>query len=150
MSHNSTKLQVPVNVADPIVLRRFLGSLVQQLDIVFGHRGNTPYVSSADLSATSNDLLAALSETSGLLAQALLAVAQEEANAAEEAAKAYADANFTNNPEQAAIVDLTYTAVVPSAAYVQAEATQVANDVKTHADKIDVILAALRASDIIA
>lgn len=38
-SNQSTFIQLPMDVTNPIELRRFLDKIIQQLDIVFGNRG---------------------------------------------------------------------------------------------------------------
>lgn len=38
-NNQSTFIQLPMDVLDPMELRRFLDKLVQQLDVVFGNRG---------------------------------------------------------------------------------------------------------------
>lgn len=51
---NQSLASVPPNVDQPLVLRRFLLRLVEQLDVLLGNRGNaasTSYVSQAELSA---------------------------------------------------------------------------------------------------
>lgn len=59
---NETLAQVPSDVSDPVVLKRFLSSLVERLDIVLGYRGSDSYASSTtvtDLAATTKEGLAA-------------------------------------------------------------------------------------------
>ncbi len=145
MSHNSTKLQVPVNLESPVVLRRFLQALVEQLDVAYGYRGDDKFISTSAFLGSSSIILEELAKSNSILAQAIVQAAEATLLAANE----YTDENSTKNEEQAAIVDLSYTAVTRGALYVQAEAQQVADDVQTHADKLDTILAALRSADII-
>ena len=40
---NETLAQVPSDVSDPVVLKRFLSSLVERLDVVLGYRGDSSY-----------------------------------------------------------------------------------------------------------
>lgn len=47
---NQTIIAVPVDVAEPQVLKRFLTRLIEELDLVLGFRGEDPYVSQSDLS----------------------------------------------------------------------------------------------------
>ena len=59
----STFIQLPLDVSDPIQLRRFLDKLVQQLDISFGNRGDSPFVSANHFLSgigTIQDLIGAL------------------------------------------------------------------------------------------
>ena len=57
---NQTIIQVPPNVAEPIVLKRFLLRLVEELDIVLGNRGastDEQYVAQKELIEASNSLV---------------------------------------------------------------------------------------------
>ena len=170
----STKIQVPSNVADPIVLKRFLNTIVEQLDLAFGYRGNTPFVSEADLVATQGNLTVINANLLAANAAALAALKQAEeelealiadgdastlssANSYADtgdtttlsSAHSYTDTNSTDNPEQAAIADLGQTTTTVSATYVQTEVQAIADDLKSAADKVDVVLAALRSANII-
>lgn len=40
---------MPANVTEPDVLKRFLNRLIEELDIVLGYRGNSAYITQADL-----------------------------------------------------------------------------------------------------
>ena len=44
VGNKSTFIQLPQDIKDPLQLRRFLDKLVQQLDIAFGNRGTSPFV----------------------------------------------------------------------------------------------------------
>lgn len=43
MANKLTFIQVPANVTDAVTLKRFLDKLILQLDIAFGNRGNTSF-----------------------------------------------------------------------------------------------------------
>ena len=63
---NETLAQIPSDVADPIVLKRFLSSLVEKLDIVLGFRGNDAYASGTsvkDLATSTKESLSSLSDS---------------------------------------------------------------------------------------
>jgi len=51
--NNQSIISVPPNVEDPVVLRRFLSRLVEELDVVFGKRGgeDEQYVKKAEIEA---------------------------------------------------------------------------------------------------
>lgn len=55
---NQSLISVPPNIADPVVLQRFLSRLVEQLDVVLGHRGssNLKYVNQEELSEQTTEL----------------------------------------------------------------------------------------------
>jgi cell division protein FtsB len=53
---NTTWIQVPHDVDNPIVLKRFLSDLIEKLDIVFGNRGNDKYVSSSEFKTTATTI----------------------------------------------------------------------------------------------
>lgn len=59
------------------------------------------------------------------------------------------EASFTNNVEQAALADLVAYSQTMSASYDQAEAQAMSNAVTDLTDKVNTMLAALRAADII-
>lgn len=46
---NQTIAQIPVNLADPDSMKRFLQELVGNLDVVLGYKGSTSYTTTADL-----------------------------------------------------------------------------------------------------
>lgn len=55
----------------------------------------------------------------------------------------------TNNPAQASISDLDAVQVTPSPTYSQTEIEALAVELKSNSDKIDLILTALRAANIL-
>lgn len=61
---NHSLISVPPNVADPVVLQRFLARLVEQVDIVLGNRAGpaTQYIDQQTLINTANDLILQLTE----------------------------------------------------------------------------------------
>lgn len=153
---NSTFIQVPSDLSDPIVLRRFLLVLIQQLDIAFGNRGDTATTSSlTELQATINTINTVIS---GLLSSSIAASTYVRQDGGTDFTgiqsysvhptfsvdeelidKKYADDNFTNNPQQSDPGDLNQTI---SGTYNQAQ-------VQAISDKVDTILAALRSANII-
>ena len=48
-NNNSTFIQLPRDVTNPLELRRFLDKMVEQLDIAFGNRGNNKFASDLSL-----------------------------------------------------------------------------------------------------
>ncbi|RKY53161.1 MAG: hypothetical protein DRP93_07020 [Candidatus Neomarinimicrobiota bacterium] len=46
---NESIIAVPIDVAEPVQLRRFINKLVEELDLVLGYRGQNKYVASSDL-----------------------------------------------------------------------------------------------------
>jgi len=63
--------------------------------------------------------------------------------------KKYVDDNFTNNPIQSSISSLNQDKVTRDSSYNQTNAQTVADNLKTVADKVDSILSALQAANII-
>lgn len=53
---NESLISVPPNVDDPVVLRRFLSRLVEQLDVVVGNRATSGYATEQELAARATDL----------------------------------------------------------------------------------------------
>jgi len=48
-NNQNTFIQLPMDVSNPIELRRFLDKLVQQVDVAFGHRGSGGFASNLSL-----------------------------------------------------------------------------------------------------
>lgn len=67
---NETLAQVPSDVSDPVVLKRFLSSLVERLDVVLGYRGDSAYASDItvkDLATETAENFSSLTETTATL-----------------------------------------------------------------------------------
>ena len=61
----NTFISIPPNISDPVSLKRFLGLLVEKLDIAFGNRGTSPFANTDVISSeikTINDLIVAINE----------------------------------------------------------------------------------------
>ena len=77
---NETLAQVPSDVSDPVVLKRFLSSLVERLDVVLGYRGDSSYASDTtvkDLSTTVAENQTSTVESISII-QASLDIANED------------------------------------------------------------------------
>jgi hypothetical protein len=148
---SSSKIQIPVNISDPLVLRRFLSTLVEQLDVAFGYRGSTPFVSEQSLTATqgnvtvinanliklNQDLVSALSNVDAIIrAEALvtLAAANTYTDTAEADANTYTDTaeaaanTYTDTAEAAAN---TYTDTAKTAANTYTDTAETAANTYT-------------------
>lgn len=151
----STFIQVPHDVNDTMSLKRFLQKLVEQLDVAFGNRGDTAFITTSDnttnLTQLQNSInsIASLQGTYSTLdgSRDYTNVVGYNANktfttSTDIISKKYADdlvIGLTANPEQAAITSLAQTI---SATYVQSE-------VQAISSKVDAILVALRSANII-
>lgn len=65
MAQNESLIQVPLELAEPLQLRKFLLQLVERLDVVLGFRGQDSYVTKTELQSSgkvSGDLPAAVKE----------------------------------------------------------------------------------------
>ncbi len=51
---NETLIAIPMNVAEPDNLIRFLRSLIEELDLILGLRGNDPYVKESQLTTATD------------------------------------------------------------------------------------------------
>lgn len=63
---NETIAQVPTDVTDPVVLKRFLSRLVERLDITLGFRGDDAYANSStvtDLAKSTKNSVESLTNT---------------------------------------------------------------------------------------
>lgn len=74
---NQSFQSVPPNVEDPVVLRRFLARLLEQLDIAFGNRGgmDSSYVEQRALIESANSLTSQLERAQATLDQAIQSLA---------------------------------------------------------------------------
>lgn len=83
---NESLVQVPPNVADPLVLQRFLLRLVERLDIVLGNRGTgteEQYVAQKELLSLTTSLTEQLTEASDALSIATEALEEALSDASE-------------------------------------------------------------------
>lgn len=73
---NESFIAVPANVEDPVILRRFLLRLVEQVDIAFGNRGgeDTSYVEQRALIESADSLSAAITLAQNTLDDAIKAL----------------------------------------------------------------------------
>jgi len=121
-------IPVPLDVKNPLALRRFLTSVVEQLDKI-------DKVLQASAAANTANIAANASDTA--------------TNTANIAANASSIATLNANLNQAAITDLALAAIVASATYSQVESQQLAGDIQTLQTSINSILNSLRKSKII-
>ena len=163
---DSSFIAVPGDIAEnPIVLRRFLLTLIEQLDIAFGNRGTNPFATASAVDETTAEISKIITEASAIteaeLADKLTAdladllyVRQDGTNDStaiqsydsaktfisdqQLISKKYADDSFTLNPQQTDPGDLSQTITGPTIIEVQ-----------NISDKIDAILALLRTANII-
>tara|TARA_Y100000310_G_scaffold344892_1_gene460284 strand:+ start:3014 stop:3469 length:456 start_codon:yes stop_codon:yes gene_type:complete len=148
---NQTIISVPTNFADFKQIRTFVIRLIEQLDIVLGYRSNSGY----EVSGTASTLLAdvvsenteqqlkfgtELSTLTDALNQFIIATNE-----------AFEEVNDTLDTIQQGtiIADLSYTAPTVSATYNQSEVQGIADQLQTTSDKLDSLLAVLRAAEII-
>lgn len=130
----STTIQIPSNIGDATVLKRFLLELVNYIDIATGIKeGDSTitqsYVTSTLIPYVDNSFIGYATE-SWVTTTALSGYATQSWVTTQA---------YTSNPEQLAITDLNQTI---SANYVQSE-------VQAVSDKVDDILVALRNANII-
>lgn len=73
---NQSFLSVPPNIEDPVVLRRYLSRISEQLDVAFGNRGgaDSAYVEQRALIESASSLSQQLAQAQSTLDQALLAL----------------------------------------------------------------------------
>ena len=70
---NESLVSLPPNIEDPVVLRRFLARLVEQLDVILGKRSNPKqeYADQEQLLALSNELTEELKNAKDTLENAI-------------------------------------------------------------------------------
>ena len=54
MANNKTFMEVPPDIQNPLVLKRFLLQLIQNIDIAFGNRGKEGFTKSQEVTGISN------------------------------------------------------------------------------------------------
>lgn len=138
----STFIQLPADVSNPMELRRFLDKLIQQLDTAFGNRGNNAFVSG-------QNFLSGVTTLQELITRLQTEITKYEPKFEKHTAfnkdfgtiagTVTEGGTTTNNPKQDAISDLNQTISDPPT---QAE-------VQAISDKVDEILNALRNANII-
>lgn len=148
---NGTLIAVPPNVDSPQALRLFLTRLIEKLDIAFGYRGNTSFVTQNDIaSLASSDTLQKsiqeLTQTGQSIFDQSKEYTDEEIEAVNETIE---NLSFTNNPEQAPVSDSSVAPLTMLGSYDQPQQQQLANDVIAIQDKVNEILVALRAAEIL-
>ena len=166
---NKTFLTVPRDLSDLQSLRRFLERLMQEVDRAYGNRSTAPFATSDATSEalaaidiaieTINNTLSnvAASEIEYLkkdgsrLATGILQYTTGLVIAADNdlVDKKYVTDNFTNNPMQPNISSLSLSLVTASAAYSQSEVQSIADDLNATSLKVDAILSALIAANLI-
>lgn len=137
---NETLVNVPTKFEDFKQVRAFAVKLIEKLDTVLGFRGSVGYEEAGTAEALTEQTLASLAETVEEFEVVLDAI-REEILATQDSINQYKTTTV--------IADINYTAPTVSAGYVQAEAQGVANAVEAVSDKLDVLLAVLRAVEII-
>jgi len=149
MADNVTFMEVPPNVDDPLILRRFLLQLLENLDIAFGNRGQQGFIGSSEAAGISNAVSA--QTFAGQVFDNIKRYSEEFnlQNDRDIIDVGFLNENSSNNEEQSAITDTSYIKANPSVGYVQSEAITVDDGVDNNASKINEILTALRNADII-
>ena len=139
---NKTITQVPIDIENPIVLKRFLSKLVEQLDIILGNRGTSSYLTGADLNDT-----ATVQMLSAMDAELRTAISAAVNNA--KVALSNEISLKTTNLKQTAIEEPEVVEVTASTTYAQTEVQQLADNIATLEATLNNILVALRAASIL-
>ena len=149
MADNTTFMEIPPDVDDPLVLRRFLTQLLVNLDKAFGNRGNQGFVDASGALGISSAV--ADQAFSGQTFSNVKRYGQEFDldNDRDLIDLGFLEENSTNNLKQATIADAAYTKANPGGVYSQSEAITVDDGVDSNATKINEILVALKAANII-
>jgi len=106
---NQTIASVPPNVEEPIVLKRFLLRLIEELDIVLGYRGDSSYVSQSQLVNTTDPLNTTLASVSDRVT-----VNAADITSIEEQNQTIADAIESNSASIEAVNQLLSSTVLSS------------------------------------
>jgi hypothetical protein len=153
MPANETIVAVPTNVEQQGELRKFLVRLVEKLDIVFGYRGNDPYVSISqlqDASAANATSLTKLEETVLGIIQQLLSENSEVVTQLVEALSESTDESIESLKSSATITDADDSGPTLTTPPTQSELQDMQDQIATNAIRFNDLLDALRATEIIA
>ena len=135
---NQTLIAIPITLEEPQALRQFLVKLVEKIDVVFGYRGGDSFVSSSQLLSSAEVLANSDLTTTSTLTQLLLAL--ETALLAE-----------INALKSTTVVDdLSWSKPTVTDPPTQAEVQLIADQADDNVNKINELLAVLRATEVIA
>lgn len=147
---SKTFIQIPSNVDNPATLRRFLAELVLRLDIAFGNRAQSPFVSTSSLDevhTTLDTVHATLDTVHATLndATTTLGAVHEKVATLQTLLDVYSE-GFNQSAQD----DLDFPAAPTiDSSYNKAQIQQLANNVTVLANKIDSLLVVLRNAKII-
>lgn len=153
MPSNETLIAIPLELEDFQTTKQFLVRLVEKLDIILGYRGGDSFVSTSQLLA---GLIAIKDFDDNTLIGLLLALEAATIQFVEDSVaelKILVDTNvddIANLKSATTIVDTAWSEPTASAGYVQNEAQTVIDQVEDNTNKINELLAILRATEIIA
>ena len=133
---NETLIAVPIKLDNPRELRLFLAKLVEKLDVVLGYRGDSGYVTSDQFQA---DLQQFGGQTS-TLAERVEQLENAVATAQEQLEQVLAAAT---------VAEIEAVSRTAAATYDQSNVQDIADDVKTVADKVDELIGILTTAGIL-
>lgn len=150
MPTNESMVAVPLNVEEAGETRKFLLRLVEKLDIVFGYRGNDPFVTVSQLNSTTEGGLTQLEKT---ILAVITALVNDNSSILNELITTLSDETtdaIDALKSSTTVDDADDSTQVLSAGYVQAEVQSIQDQVVDVATQLNELLAALRATGIIA
>ena len=153
MPTNESIIAVPINVEQAGQTRQFLVRLVEKLDIVLGYRGDDPYVKLSDLQTNTSTIDSNLTQLEQTILNVITGLLNENSEVVTQLINALTEA--TNQ----AIEDLKSSTTVNDAddstqtvsnPPTQTEVQNIQDQVVDVATQLNELLAALRATEIIA
>jgi hypothetical protein len=145
VTNHTTFIAVPMDVSDPQVLKRFLDSLVEKIDIAYSNRGNSGFASGSMVSSTATTVAGVVQDLNSLATRYVRLDGSNKLEGALIYDKAYV---FT---DKLSLVNKSYV----DSLYSPQKAPDLLNsesanpEIKANADKIDELINILKYSGIL-
>jgi len=145
INENQTIIGVPLNVEEEGELRKFLIRLLEKLDVIFGYRGDDPFVTISQL----QDVSSAANQNLTQLEQLIIKTITENISVLNAALDETGN-SIDSLKSDSAITDASTTSQTITDPPTQIEVQNIQNQVVNVATQLNALLAALRGTEIIA
>ena len=149
MANNQTLIAIPINLEEPLALRQFLIKLVEKIDVVFGYRGGDSFVSTSQLLNSTEALASSDLGINSTLTQLLLALETAILAVITELDEELST-KIDNLKSPTTVNNLSWSKPTVTNPPTQAEVQLIADQADDNVNKINELLAVLRATEIIA
>lgn len=152
--NRNTFIAVPNDVTNPTELHRFLSRLIEKLDVAFGERSNTPFVTANTLTSVTNELTSIIGTTAEGLSSDISAFTTTANTSLSSLAASITvlESDVTvleANLNKPAISDSSLPILTFSATYTKTEVEDLAAQVQTLQATVNTILSRLRDANIL-